>query len=401
MAESVGYAGLAKQIGKVPEETLDAEIIRRNRFRDGSRTVRLPFFGNWMVWQGFDDNWTHKGIWRYAYDFVIADDLGRTHLEAGQQLEDYFCFKKPVLSPSRGRVIQVVNDLPDNPIGSIDRGHTWGNQVVIQDERGFCVQLSHFASGSIRVREGDWVVPGTLLGQCGNSGYSPQPHLHIQAQPGVDPNDGTLPFTFVGYSCQHVYYANDLPPRNAEVQPIKADPQLDRWTDFILNEKFVYELAHNDRLVKSSKLTVQMAADGTFYFQSDAGARLYFGKHEGTFYFYKLEGDDPVLRLLFLALPRLPLGYVPGLQWHDVLPIAVASTGLTRVLAQSASAIWPGLTQFQVQMKFRHRGLVESEIVSKALSVRHRFRTQLAEVKGIASIDGEGWRLRRTSYEKI
>jgi len=399
MAGSIGYPGVAKQIGAIPEDTLNAELIRRNRFHGGARTVRLPFFGNWTVWQQFDDDWTHKGIWRYAYDFVIADDQGRTHIETGDQLEDYYCYRKPILSPSRGRVSLVVNDLPDNPIGGIDRDHNWGNQVVIQDERGFYVQLSHFATGSIRVHEGEWVVPGTVLGQCGNSGYSPQPHLHIQAQPGVDPNEGTVPFSFVAYLCDHVYHANDLPRKNAEVQPIQTDLQLDLLTDFILNEKFVYELVHNGRFVRSSTLNVQMAPDGTFYFQSDAGARLYFGKHEGTFYFYKLEGDDPILRLLFLAIPRLPLAFATGIEWYDVSPIAVAATGITRALAQSASSIWPGLSQIQVAMKFRHRGLIETEIVSKPLSVHHRFHTQIGEVKGIASIDGEGWKLRRTSYE--
>ncbi|MGH2980455.1 MAG: M23 family metallopeptidase, partial [Solirubrobacterales bacterium] len=34
--------------------------------------------------------------------------------------------------------------------------------------------------GSIRVAEGDTVRPGDLIAECGNSGNSSEPHVHMQ-----------------------------------------------------------------------------------------------------------------------------------------------------------------------------------------------------------------------------
>ena len=46
--------------------------------------------------------------------------------------------------------------------------------------------LAHLQRGSLRVRAGDDVEPGTLLAEVGHSGNSTEPHLHIHAQrPGI------------------------------------------------------------------------------------------------------------------------------------------------------------------------------------------------------------------------
>lgn len=395
---AVAYPGVAWQIGATPEETLDTELTRRNRFRGEYRTLHLPFFGAWTVWQGFDDIWTHKGAWRYAYDFVITDDAGRTHSDAGAELQDYYCYRKPVLSPVRGRVNHVVNDLPDNPIGQLDEDHNWGNHVVIQDERGFYAELSHFACGSIRVKEGDWVIPGTVLGHCGNSGYSPQPHIHVQAQLGMYPSGGTVPFSFVGYTDEQGYHANHVPTKSSVVQPATIDPQLDALTDFCLNEWFDYELSRAGRTVGSARLDVRMAADGTFYFESSRGGKLYFGKQEGTFYFYRLEGSDEILRMLFEAVPRLPLTHADGLVWRDVLPISVALRGATRVLAMSCASLWPAIARVDAVMTYRRRGLIETEIASATLGLRRSCQAEFGQSKGLAVVRSGEYTLRRVAH---
>jgi murein DD-endopeptidase MepM/ murein hydrolase activator NlpD len=42
--------------------------------------------------------------------------------------------------------------------------------------------LAHFQRGSVAVKAGDRVQRGQLLGKCGNSGNSSEPHLHYQLQ---------------------------------------------------------------------------------------------------------------------------------------------------------------------------------------------------------------------------
>jgi len=56
-----------------------------------------------------------------------------------------------------------------------------GNHVVLAlGDGGPVVLLAHLRRGSIRVAVGDPVRAGDVLAQCGNSGNSTQPHLHLQ-----------------------------------------------------------------------------------------------------------------------------------------------------------------------------------------------------------------------------
>jgi len=177
-----------------PEQNLEHYLSTRDRFVNNPAALSLPFNGRWYSWQGFDGDWTHKGIYKYAYDFVICDSDKKTYLNEGKQLTDYYCFGKEVLSPVRGRVVKVIHYLADNPVGSVDIVNNWGNEIIIEDSRGYIVKLAHFASHSIYVVEGQWVDVGTVLGLCGNSGNSPQPHIHIQMQVDYSPSAATMPF---------------------------------------------------------------------------------------------------------------------------------------------------------------------------------------------------------------
>ena len=62
-----------------------------------------------------------------------------------------------------------------------------GNHVIIQRDGGGYVVLAHLRTGSIRVEDGERVAVGRELGQCGNSGNSTQPHVHVQVMDSPDP----------------------------------------------------------------------------------------------------------------------------------------------------------------------------------------------------------------------
>ena len=141
-----------------------------------------------------------------------------------------------------------------------------------------------------------------------------------------------------------------------------------------------------------------MALDGTFYFESTQGGRLFFGKQDDTFYFYRLEGGDEILRLLFLAIPRLPMCRKAGLVWQDVLPISVATRGLRRVLALAGASLWPNLARINSQMAFDAQGAIESTVTSAALGVRQQCQVEFAQSKGIAVVRTGGHILRRVAH---
>ncbi len=299
-----------------PEQNLEHYLSTRDRFVSNPAALSLPFKGRWYSWQGFDGDWTHKGIYKYAYDFVICDTDKKTYMNEGKQLSDYYCFAKEVLSPVRGRVVKVIHYLADNPVGSVDIVNNWGNEIVIEDSRGYIVKLAHFASHSIYVVEGQWVDVGTVLGLCGNSGNSPQPHIHIQMQVDYSPNAATMPFVFVNYEQSNLLHVSGLPDVHSDVTHCQFDLFYEQVTNFVLDEELVFDVFLKGEKIDTLSLRVKMSDLSCYYFESDKG-KLYFGKQYGNFYFYGCEGSDPHLKKLFLALSTLPLSYAPQLMWKD------------------------------------------------------------------------------------
>ncbi|MCC7429661.1 urea transporter [bacterium] len=146
--------------------------------------LRLPFWGEWKVTQGNFDSETHKGLDGYAFDFKIVDEEGSTFHGLGLNLTDYYSFGKPVLAPADGIVVAIENEVEDNPIGKVNKLKNWGNHVIISHENGEFTEISHFLRESIKVEIGEQVKVGQILGLCGNSGNSSEPHIHFQLQKG-------------------------------------------------------------------------------------------------------------------------------------------------------------------------------------------------------------------------
>jgi hypothetical protein len=57
-----------------------------------------------------------------------------------------------------------------------------GNGVLVDHGGGWETQYCHLKQGSLRVGVGDAVIPGTVLGQIGQSGMADFPHLHLSVR---------------------------------------------------------------------------------------------------------------------------------------------------------------------------------------------------------------------------
>ncbi|MDB5268121.1 MAG: hypothetical protein JWP58_1161 [Hymenobacter sp.] len=167
-----------------PERNLYAYATARVRLaHQGAVALTLPFRGAWTCTQGYlSGGPTHLGDWGHALDFAITDADGRTYHGSGLSLSDYYAYNKPVLAPADGVVEEVIQHIEDNAIGEVNTRQNWGNTVVLRHAPGLFTQLSHLRAHSVPVKVGDYVRRGDIIGTCGSSGRSPEPHLHFQVQ---------------------------------------------------------------------------------------------------------------------------------------------------------------------------------------------------------------------------
>lgn len=162
-------------------------IIERN-----ITTMNLPFNGEWyVVWGGDTKHQNYHIInpsQKNAIDFVIMDSHGKTYTAAGKSNSDYYAFNQPILSPCHAEVIMAVDGVNDNIPGNLNPYYACGNSIILKTINNEFIVLAHFKQNSVAVKKNNKVSTGELLGYCGNSGNSSEPHLHIHIQNIVDMN---------------------------------------------------------------------------------------------------------------------------------------------------------------------------------------------------------------------
>jgi murein DD-endopeptidase MepM/ murein hydrolase activator NlpD len=94
-----------------------------------------------------------------------------------------------------GEVVDVRNDVEDNPQGTANYGDNWGNYVMVRMHCGDHVLLAHLQQGSVAVVPGQRVSYTSFLGSVGNSGRSTVAHLHMQVQADRTLGAPTKPFS--------------------------------------------------------------------------------------------------------------------------------------------------------------------------------------------------------------
>lgn len=152
------------------------------------RTVELDFplkKGRYFVLQGgkgLPTNIFHFSLRGaiYAMDIVKLNKNGtRGNYIFSKNLEDYAIYGDTVYSPCHGKVIRAYGGNPDNIPPNMQRGPKNTNMVLIETD-SFYVFMAHLKKDGVFVQEGDMVVTGQPLAMVGNSGFSTEPHLHIQ-----------------------------------------------------------------------------------------------------------------------------------------------------------------------------------------------------------------------------
>jgi len=110
--------------------------------------------------------------------------------------KNYAGWGREIIAPAAGQIVVARTDRPDQRVaGNSDpayllpqyrNGGDPGNFVVIDHGTGEFSMIAHMQSGSVRVKQGDRVAAGQVLGLMGNSGDTTGPHVHYQMQNGPD-----------------------------------------------------------------------------------------------------------------------------------------------------------------------------------------------------------------------
>lgn len=282
-----------------PETNLYQFLSGKHRLKDFEYiNIGLPFMGAWTVSQGYEGKITHKGDWQHALDFVLKDLDNKSYDLPGISLADYYCFNKPVLAAGDGLVQEVVNHIDDNAIGQVNLQENWGNTIVIKHAEYLFSKVSHLKKNSIKVKPGDYVKQGDIIGICGNSGRSPEPHLHFQIQstPYIGSKTLAYPFAYFTSSDNMVLRSFEIPKEGDTVQQPEINPYL--------KNAFHFQPGYTCKTTDGNGRTETWEVftddfNATYFFCHENQSIAYFVNNTNVFYFTRYYGSQNTILFLF------------------------------------------------------------------------------------------------------
>jgi len=283
-----------------------------------------PFWGEWTVTQGHDGELTHKGNWGKAFDFSLVDGDLKSYNSDGLVCQNYYCYNKPVVAPADGFVEEIIDHIDDNEIGRSDTTNNWGNSIIIRHLPGLYTQMSHLRKGSFKVTKGEFVRRGDLLAHCGNSGRSPEPHLHFQVQTTPRLGSATIDYPFA------YYYENgeklqlfSKPAQGAVISGITANHLLKNA--FEMSPNAVLSFRYHDKSKKERTERWEAFTDAynsKYLYCKETESGAYYVNDGMMFYFTSFFGDEEsLLYYFYLSAYKVFLGASAADEIKDVLPI--------------------------------------------------------------------------------
>ena len=191
-----------------------ATYFRLLPVRDAPRVVLPPVAGDvdgqWLAINSPTNRVPSHGLLAYGQSHAVdlvhvpttGDDAGRG---PGQRRgrswhprpETFSGFGRPVVAVADGEVVRTRDWQPDARawLGTMGialfmvlaavrelggAGLVLGNHVVIRIAPQRYAVVAHLRRGSVLVRAGDRVTAGQPIAECGNTGNTTEPHVHVQ-----------------------------------------------------------------------------------------------------------------------------------------------------------------------------------------------------------------------------
>ena len=289
----------------------------------------LPFWGEWTISQAHDGEHTHKGDWGKAFDFILLDEQQKSYADSGLLSENYYCYNKPVLAPADGYIEEIFDNIDDNEIGKVNTTNNWGNSIIIRHITGLYTQISHLKKGSFKVTKGDYVRRGDVLANCGNSGRSPEPHIHLQVQTIPVLGAKTIDYPFAYY---HQHKGREIqlnqfkkPDESDKISGVIDNALLKNTFDIMPNTFFCFDYTDTRKRTKTESWEAQTDAYNYKYlYCRETESSAYYVNDGLMFYFTAFYGDkNSLLYYFYLTAYKVFLGNAENIEIIDAMPINV------------------------------------------------------------------------------
>ncbi len=179
--------------------------------------ISPPLSGpGWLDGNGCCDMGAHRmalnpidgGLWaaeRFAIDYVKLGADGKLFAGDQAKVESYPYFGADIHAVADGPVVAAVDGMPEQVPGKsptgLALGEYAGNHIVQDLGDGNYALYAHIKTGAVKVKPGDQLKAGQVIGSVGNTGNSDAPHLHFHVMSTPDPlrSDG-LPFVLRSFA---------------------------------------------------------------------------------------------------------------------------------------------------------------------------------------------------------
>ncbi|MBN2175024.1 MAG: urea transporter [Bacteroidales bacterium] len=311
-----------------PEKNLYAHLNNQRRFSQFKFIpVALPFWGEWTVTQAHHGKFTHREDWAHAWDFEITDDNGSNFKKSGNSKEDYYCYNKPVICPADGWVEEIADGIDDNEIGDSNLEQNWGNTIIVRHSEKLYSKLSHLKKETFKVKKGDFVKRGDVLAHCGNSGRSPEPHLHFQLQETPFIGSKTLDYPIAHYILRNEddfeFKTYGRPEKEDVISNIEKNPNLHGAFHFVPGQMIHFRVNDSDQNQWTVSWEVRTDIyNNPFLFCKRTKSKAWLKNEGNLFYFTHFEGNkNSLLFYFYVGAYKISLGFYKGLKITDTFPI--------------------------------------------------------------------------------
>jgi murein DD-endopeptidase len=169
---------------------------------------------------------------RYAIDWVKLDAKGRISAGDEDRAADHYGYGEEVLAVADGVIVAARDDMTESASVAAHPRHALadatGNYVALEIGGGRYVFYEHLKPGSLRVKVGQRVRQGEVIGALGFTGDSSGPHLHFHLADANSPLDADgIPYVLAGFTALGRYPSLDALGKQPW-QPLASPGQANR-----------------------------------------------------------------------------------------------------------------------------------------------------------------------------